>query len=180
TLLGERRDSPHARVGQREKVLPDPLDSERVLPDQEGRDPLENLADGSHALGTGLGQERTMRLADPHEPGVGGEPHDQLAYTADRRGGRADRLGQRGGQHIRLERGGLHSVRVRGDDTPDEGEIGGGSRGRLAGASPPRYSRRATTKEDSSYHTHSYAPVFSFSPLPRRRLSSAHSQLRLL
>src|SRR5262249_43435775 len=87
-------------------------------------------------------------LADPHQPGVGREPHDQLAHTADRRGGGADGLGQGDGQHVRLERGDLHPVGLRGDDTPDAGEIGGGSRGQLAGAIPPRYSRRAPTKGD--------------------------------
>jgi hypothetical protein len=50
---------------------PDPLDAERVLSHHERCDPPENLAEGTHALGTCLGQEWAVRLADPHEPGVG-------------------------------------------------------------------------------------------------------------
>src|SRR5262249_19041639 len=109
-----------------------------------------DLGDGAHALRPRLGQERTMRLADPHEPGVSREPDDQLAHAADRRRGRADRLGQGNGQHVRIECADLHSLGRRGDDTPEEGQIGGGSRGPLARTIRPRYSRRATTKGESS------------------------------
>jgi hypothetical protein len=70
-LLRQRRDAAHARVSQREQVLPDALDAERILADDQRPDALEDLVDRAHALLTTLGQERPVRLADPDEPGVG-------------------------------------------------------------------------------------------------------------
>ena len=80
-LAGQRGDAAHARVGQREQVLPDPLDVERVLADDERRDRARGCRrTGAHALRPRLGQERTVRLADAHEAGVGGELDDDLAH----------------------------------------------------------------------------------------------------
>ena len=115
-LLRQGRDAAHARVGEREEILPDALDAERILADDEGPDALEDLIDGAHALLTALGQERSVGLADPDEAGVGRERDDELAHAADRGGGGADRLRQGRGQEVRVERFDFHR-RLRGDDT---------------------------------------------------------------
>src|SRR5207244_12482193 len=100
----QRRNPAHARVGEGEEILPDPLDAEWVLTDDERGDALEDLADGAHAFRTPLREERPVSLADAHEAGVGREPHDELAHPADRGGGSANRLRQRCGQEVRSER----------------------------------------------------------------------------
>ena len=110
------RDAAHARVGEGEEILPDALDTERILAHDERRDALEDLVDRAHALRTALGQERPVRLADPDEAGIGREGDDELAHPADRRGGGADRLWQGRGQEVRVERFDFHR-RLRGDDT---------------------------------------------------------------
>src|SRR5262249_29899890 len=85
-LAREGRDAPHARVGQGEQILPDPLDAGRILADDERCYALEDLADAAHRLRTALGQERTVRLANPDEAGICRELHDELAHAADGRG----------------------------------------------------------------------------------------------
>jgi hypothetical protein len=67
-LARERRDAPHARVGQGEEIRPDALDAGRVLSDDEGRHALEDLSDRAHGFRTALRQERSVRLADPTRP----------------------------------------------------------------------------------------------------------------
>jgi hypothetical protein len=75
--LTQSRCSGGSRVAGPQSIAR-PLDAERVLPDDERRDPLEDLAYGADALGICLGQERAVRFADPHEPGVDRAPDDQL------------------------------------------------------------------------------------------------------
>src|SRR5207302_4900091 len=85
------------------EILPDALDAERILADDEGPDALEDLIDGAHALLTALGQEGPVRLADPDEAGIGRERNDELAHAADRGGGGADRLREGRGRGVRVE-----------------------------------------------------------------------------
>src|SRR5262249_29606822 len=93
-----------------EQILPDALRPERILADDQRRDPFEDLLDRAHGFGAALGQERTVGLADPDEAGVRREPDDELAHAADRRGGRAYGLRQGRGEEVRVERGDLHLV----------------------------------------------------------------------
>ena len=65
-LARQRRDAAHAPVREREQVLPDPLDVERVLPDDERRDGLQDRVDGAQSFGA-LEEERPVRFADPHD-----------------------------------------------------------------------------------------------------------------
>ena len=108
-LLPRERGNPaHARVREREQVLPDPLGVEWILPHHERRDGGQDVLHGAQAVRALLEEERPVGLADSHVAGIRGEPDDDLAHARDPMGGRADGLGQGRGQEVRLERGDLH------------------------------------------------------------------------
>ncbi|SRR6266851_4376968 len=90
-LRHERGNTAHRGIGQRKQVLPYSLDVERILPNDERANSLQDFVDGAQALGA-LEEKRTMRLADPNQASVGRKLDDDLADLANRLSGRANRF----------------------------------------------------------------------------------------